>query len=54
MKIENAIVIDANHGPGTMFGLIGPFMRGPVSRRTQSVIERIKLSAETRLAESGR
>jgi hypothetical protein len=54
MKIENAIVIGANHGPRTLVGLIGPFLRGPISRRTQSMMERIKLSVETRLAESGR
>ena len=47
-------IIYANHKPRRFFGLIGPFLRGPISRRTQSIMEHVKLSVETRLADSGR
>ena len=45
-------VMYANHRPKALFGLIGPLLRGPISRRTQAVMERVKLTVETRLAES--
>ena len=47
-------IIYANHKPRALFGLIGPFLRGPISRQTQSIMEHVKLAVETRLAESGR
>ena len=46
-------VIFSNHRPRALFGLIGPFLRGPISRQTQSLMEHVKLTVETRLAESG-
>ncbi len=47
-------VIYANHKPRALFGLIGPLLRGPISRQTQSIMDHVKLAVETRLAESGR
>jgi len=46
-------VMYANHKPKALFGLIGPFLRGPIFRQTQAIMERVKLTVETQLAEAG-
>lgn len=47
-------VVYANHRPRALFGLIGPLLRGPIARQTRSVMERVKLAVETKLAEPGK
>ena len=46
-------VMYANHRPRALFGLLGPLLRGPIARQTRSIMGRVKLSVETKLAESG-
>ncbi len=46
-------IIYANHKPRALFGLLAPFLRAPISRQTRSIMERVKLAVETKLAESG-
>ena len=53
MQLGNAILIDAKLRSRTLFGLVSPLLRGPMSRGTWSVAKRVKLLFETMLVESG-